>query len=163
MLKVGSQARDFSLPRVGGGQRTLYEALKKGPVLLIFYKYNCPTCQLTLPFLQRIFDHLSPLQKTSVIAIAQDGEPESVKFAKDFGLKFEVLYDVAPYPVSQAYDLSSVPTRYWIEANGEVTEAYEAFDKKALMTLASKLAIIEGKGIFEIFRPEDQVPLLKPG
>lgn len=36
-LDVGAKAPDFTLPAAGGGAVTLSEALKEGPVVLVFY------------------------------------------------------------------------------------------------------------------------------
>jgi len=163
MLQEGQQASDFSLPQAGGGQVKLFEALLRGPVVLAFYKFNCPTCQFTFPFLQRVVQHLTPTQKFSFFGVAQDDETETLKFKKDFGITFDLLCDKNPYPVSVAYGLKTVPSIFLIGADRKILKSFEAFDKKAIAELTVALALIDGKAPFEAFRPGDQVPLLKPG
>ena len=44
-LVTGVYAPDFSLATVRGDQVSLAELLKKGPVVLAFFKVSCPVCQ----------------------------------------------------------------------------------------------------------------------
>jgi peroxiredoxin len=69
VLELGRVAPEFSLKDTNGVRRSLRENLKNGPVLAVFFKVSCPTCQLTLPFLERL--------KSSVrtIGISQDDAP----------------------------------------------------------------------------------------
>ncbi len=55
-LDAGVMAPDFTLPTVDGKQVSLKEALKKGPVLLAFFKVSCPVCQYAFPFFERVFE-----------------------------------------------------------------------------------------------------------
>ena len=164
MLNVGEKAPNFNLPKADStGTVQLSDLLGRGPAVLAFYKYNCPTCQLTFPFLQRLYSHLAPLSKTSLVGIAQDSPSEAADFIARFKLSFDILCDVKPYSTSRAYQLVTVPTIYFVEQNGIIKKAFEAFDKKAVIELSSELHAFESKGQFEVFRPTDQVPLLKPG
>ena len=55
MLKVGDTALDFDLESDKGGRIKLFEKVAKAtPLLLVFYKYNCPTCQFAFQYLPRI-------------------------------------------------------------------------------------------------------------
>ena len=55
MLQVGKSAPHFELAAIDGKSYSLQEGLKRGPVLAAFFKVNCPTCQYTLPFLERLY------------------------------------------------------------------------------------------------------------
>jgi peroxiredoxin len=78
MIKVGDKAPDFVLPLTNGAQIKLSEKLNTvAPLALVFYKYNCPTCQFTFQYLPRIaaesgLEHFVP--------IAQDSLAEAVEF-----------------------------------------------------------------------------------
>jgi peroxiredoxin len=48
-LPAGARAPDFELKDADGASHALSDALKQGPVALIFYKSEWPTCQFTLP------------------------------------------------------------------------------------------------------------------
>ena len=69
MLSAGSKAPVFSLLDLNGSPRSLAEILSRGPVLLVFYKISCPTCQFTLPFLERIAKGSLP-----IVTISQDDD-----------------------------------------------------------------------------------------
>ena len=163
MLKVGLLAPDFNLPQAGGGRFNLLNSLKRGPVLLVFYKFNCPTCQFTFPFLERLAGHLTPFQNLSFYGVAQDSESEALKFKSDYGIDFDILYDDSPYPVSHLFDLKVVPSFYLIDETRKIAMAFESFDKKGIQSLGAQLVSRAAKSTFEIFNPTDQVPLLKPG
>ncbi|MGB5716490.1 MAG: redoxin domain-containing protein, partial [Gammaproteobacteria bacterium] len=52
-LTVGDIAPDFTLPNVTGQPVSLYEVLKRGPVVVSFYRGGwCPFCNLELHALQ---------------------------------------------------------------------------------------------------------------
>ncbi len=53
-LTAGTKLLSFLLPGLDGGNFSLQEALQRGPVLAVFFKVSCPTCQYTFPFLERI-------------------------------------------------------------------------------------------------------------
>ena len=61
MAGVGSKAPVFRL-----GSFSLENLA--APVLLAFFKINCPTCQLTFPFLQRLADRGGP----RIVGVSQD-------------------------------------------------------------------------------------------
>ena len=54
-LSAGVGAPDFTLPTVDGGQVSLHQLLKKGPVVLVFFKVGCPTSQYAFPFFERMY------------------------------------------------------------------------------------------------------------
>ena len=54
-LEAGIVAPDFILPTVDGKQVSLAQALKKGPVVLAFFKISCPVCQYAFPYFERLY------------------------------------------------------------------------------------------------------------
>src|SRR6202022_1632590 len=55
-LQVGQKAPDFTFPNAAGGQVSLSTLLKKGPVVLSFYRGEwCPFCNLELRAYQQAF------------------------------------------------------------------------------------------------------------
>src|SRR5688572_17640974 len=106
-LLVGDQAPDFELTDLNGEPHRLQDALKRGPVALVFYKASCPTCQFTFPFIQKIFSKRGSAGPT-LWAISQDDDSETRQFAAKHGLSFDMLIDEHPYPVSAAYQLQFV-------------------------------------------------------
>lgn len=147
MLPVGSLAPAFQL-----GSFSLEN--RSGQVLLAFFKITCPTCQLTLPYLQRLADR-SGLR---VIGISQDDAEGTNEFNEAFNVRFETVVDPARdrYAVSRAYDLQYVPTLYLVESDGRISWTGESFHKANLEALAARLGV-------RLFSETDRVPVFKPG
>ncbi len=59
-FEIGDLAPEVTFFDAMGREHTLTSLLAEGPVLLAFFKVSCPTCQLTLPYLQRISGREGP-------------------------------------------------------------------------------------------------------
>jgi peroxiredoxin len=59
------------------------DLLARGPVLLAVYKIGCPTCQLTLPFLERMHAAGGALQ---IVGISQDNRFGTERFQSSYQL-----------------------------------------------------------------------------
>lgn len=153
MLKAGQTAPDFTLERLEGGRVSLREILEQGPAAVVFFKASCPTCQLALPFLDRVRDGALPFY-----AISQDDAARTREFLRLFPVDLPVLLDAAAegYPASNAYGIEFVPSLFVIEADGTISDVCEAFDRRAYQRLAERA----GKAMFA---PGESVPLYKPG
>jgi peroxiredoxin len=152
-ISIGNQAPDFELRDVDGHTHRLSEALAHGPVALIFYKGECPTCQFTFPHVQRIFSRVGKTAGWTLWAISEDEPDETRHFKKEYGLGFDVLVDEYPYPVSAAYGLQNVPAIFLIQPDGTITVSDHGFTKAGLNRIAG----------FEFFTPSDGLPATRPG
>jgi peroxiredoxin len=152
MLETGRPAPEFSLKDLAGTRHSLRENLKKGPVLVVFFKISCPTCQLILPFLER----LAPA--VNIIGISQDDCSSTKEFIDYFHVTFPVLIDPAKdhFAVSSFYHLTNVPSMFLIEPDGKVSCTLDGFHKGDLESLASRFGRV-------LFLETDRVPLMKPG
>lgn len=133
---------------------SLSAMLSEGPVLLAFFKASCPTCQLTLPFLERLHGGAFRL-----FFVSQDGARTAKEFSRAFEIsKVPVLLDPAGdgYPASNAFGLSYVPSMFLIEPDQQVSWSWVGFHKKQLETLAARA----GR---PIFLPGEKVPEAKSG
>jgi peroxiredoxin len=159
MLQVNQIAPDDELPRLSGGTATIY--LGDGRLSLItFYKFSCPTCQLTLPYIQKMYDAFGNTFHFS--AIAQDGLEKTEEFVKQYNLTLPVLLDQEPYPVSRKYELVSVPSIFLVNPDRTIRYAGEGFVKEELSNLADILAEKSAKPQIDLFG-NDNVPEFKPG
>ena len=141
-LDAGVQAPDFSLPTVDGKTVSLHEALKKGPVVLAFFKVSCPVCQYAFPFFERMFQ-ANRDSKVSFIGVSQDKAKDTEAFMKQFGITFPVaLDDPKHYAVSNAYGLTNVPTLFYIEPNGEIEISSVSWSKAEVEAVNAKLAAL---------------------
>src|SRR5437879_11736568 len=112
-LATGVKAPEFELKTLDGRKFSLSEELAKGPVVLVFFKVSCPTCQYALPFFERLHKAYGG-KGISFVGVSQNDATESAAFNKDFGVTFPVLLDdMRSYPVSNAYGLTNVPTIFW--------------------------------------------------
>jgi len=159
MLNTNDIAPDFTLPRLANGKDQLYS--NDGRLtFLVFYKFSCPTCQLALPYINKIYEAYG--NDVRFIAVAQDNAEKTEQFAKDYGLTLPLLLDESPYPVSRQYQLVSVPSIFVINPDHTIRFSGEGFVKQELMNLADVIAEKTGKPQIELFGSES-VPEFKPG
>ena len=161
-LKRGNPAPTFTLTGMDGKPYSSQEALARGPLLTAFFKVSCPTCQYTLPFIERLHEQFAS-KGAQIWAISQDGAKDSRNFAKEYGLTLPVLMDEHPYEVSDAYGLVHVPTLFLINADGQVELTTEGFDKKDLLAIQHRLAKQFSVNPPTLFLPAERVPEFKPG
>jgi peroxiredoxin len=152
-LHVGSQAPDFELNDVDGQPHRLSTSLKRSPVILVFFKTSCPTCQFTFPHIQRIFAGTGKDRRAQIWSISQDETDETRDFAAQFGITFETLIDEYPYDISTVYGITSVPTIFVIDQDGKISFIDSGFSKASLNRIAG----------FEMFTPNDGLPASRPG
>src|SRR5579883_1172793 len=130
-LPAGATAPEFQLKSLDGKEFFLREALVRGPVLLVFFKVSCPTCQYSFPFYERLFRKYRN-RNVTLVAISQNNPAETAAFAREFGVTFPILLDDIPYPVSNAYGLTNVPTLFWISPRAESNSAARAGTSRSL-------------------------------
>ena len=161
-LAGGDPAPNFSLKSLDGKEFSLAESLKKGSVVLSFFKVSCPVCQFTFPFLERLFRTYGGNDVT-FLAVSQDNVSTSRDFANEFGVTFPILPDPAGYPVSNAYGLTNVPTYFLISPEGKVEVVSVGFGKAEIEAIADALADRRNITRTPVFRRDEAVPAHKPG
>src|SRR5256885_8367022 len=162
-LESGIVAPELRLPILGGGEFTLSEARKKGPVALAFFKVSCPVCQMAFPFYERLHQAYGG-KNVQVIGVSQDSPADTAAFAKQFGITFPIaLDDTKRYPVSNAYGLTNVPTLFLISPDGEIEISSVSWSRDELEEVSGRLAAASGSAKKEIVHSSDNVPTFKPG
>lgn len=161
-LGPGSQAPGISLKDTGGATTTLAEQLKKGPVLAAFFKVNCPTCQFTFPFLERLYETYGA-KGFSFLGVSQDDARATREFMDEFGVKFPVVVDDHGYSASNQYGITNVPTLFLIAPDGKIQVSAAGFSKADLDVVAAAAAEATGKTPSPLFKPGEVVPDYKPG
>jgi peroxiredoxin len=160
-LKSGQIAPDFSLPDMDGMSFSLAEALTRGPVVAVFFKISCPTCQYALPFYKRIYQAYGALGAT-IIGISQNHREDTAMFNKTFSITFPVLLDdTETYPASNAYGLTNVPTVFWIGQDGEIEISSVGWDRKDFEAINVKMA--GASLVIPALRPGEDVPAFRAG
>ena len=161
-LVSGQVAPDFSLNALGGKEYSLSELLAQGPAVLAFFKISCPVCQFTFPFLQRLHERFNDSNAT-LVGISQDDSRPTRRFNDEHGVNFLTLLDTHPYPVSNAYGLTNVPTIFLIESDRTITSICMGFNKSELENIAANLAERTKIAKAPLFRSDEIVPAFKPG
>jgi peroxiredoxin len=156
-LTEGAHAPDFELEDLDGGRRTLSAIGAGKPVLLAFFKVSCPTCQFTLPFLERLYRERTN-REIEMYAISQDDAESTRELYSAFGVAMPTLLDreEEQYPASNAYGLTNVPSLFLIEPDGRISKSLVGFEKKGLEELGRRLGA-------EPFLPGEYVPEWKAG
>ena len=161
-IVAGNPAPNFSLKSLDGQQFSLADALKKGPVVLAFFKVSCPVCKYTFPFLERLHQRYQT-ENVTFLGVSQDNVSASSEFATDFGVTFPILIDDDGYSVSNAYGLSMVPTVILVQPNGPVRISSMGFVKTDLEAVADYLADRRNITRIPVFLSSEAVPANKPG
>jgi peroxiredoxin len=159
MLNTNDIAPNFTLPRLGNGKEQLYSDNAR-LTLLVFYKFSCPTCQLTLPYINKMYKAYR--NDARFFAIAQDDAEKTQQFVQEYRLTLPVLLDEAPYPVSRQYQLVIVPSIFLINPDHTIRYSGDGFVKQELLNLADVIAEKSEKLQIELFDNES-VPEFKPG
>ena len=139
MLDPGQSAPSF--PALPTGRKTV----------AVFFEADCPTCQLTLPYLNRLNG-----DSVGIIGIGQDSEAATSEFVRQMEIRFPVHVDRG-LEISRAYDPQTVPTIFLLDEAGKVLRTIVGFDKAALNELAAAV------GHPPIAPEHDGAPPWKPG
>jgi len=154
MLDAGIRAPEIQGPDLYGRQISVSALLAGGPVLAVFFKGSCPTCQYTFPFLQRMADRGG----LTIVGISQDEPAKTREFCQTYGVRFTVLLDSAKagYPLSNAYGLTSVPSLFLIETDGLISTAVMGFSRRDLQAIADRFEL-------PVFNAGEKIPEFRPG
>lgn len=161
-ISAGQHAPEFSVASLDGKTYDLADLLNRGPVLAAFFKISCPVCQFTFPFLERLYQRYGRGDVT-FLGISQDDRFATKEFADEYGVTFPMALDPHGFPASNAYGLTSVPTIFLIDPDGEVKLTCFGFNKKDLESIAESLAERQKIPPAALFQPEEAVPANRPG
>ena len=162
-LTVGTKAPDFEVRAMDGRRFVLRDELALGPVVLVFFKVSCPTCQYALPFLERLeraYGHTG----VRIIGVTQNDPKQTAAFTKEFGISFPVLLDETDrYPVSNAYGLTNVPTLFWIAQDGQIEVSSVAWVKADFEEVGRKMAAARNLPPASVFKAGEDVRDFRAG
>lgn len=109
-LPIGATAPNFSAKDAHEHEFSLQNALKNGPVVIIFYRGHwCPICN---KHLSKVQDSLSLISNTgaSVIAISPEKPELLLEMEEKTKAEFTLLYDEG-YKIAQAFDVTFLPNK----------------------------------------------------
>jgi peroxiredoxin len=156
-LTIGAKAPEFDLKTLDGKRFSLSDELAHRPVVLVFFKVSCPTCQYALPFLERLYKAYGN-KGVELVGISQNDAKDTAAFAKQFGITFPMLLDDTRwYPVSNAYGLTNVPTIFWVAEDGEIEVSSVGWLKADFEEINRKMAEAGKAAPAAMFKAGEQV------
>lgn len=162
-LAAGVTAPDVELKTLDGKWFSLKNELAHGPVVLAFFKVSCPTCQYAFPFLQRLHKAYGD-KGVKLVGISQNDATETASFAKEFGVTFPLLMDpVGNYPVSNAYELTNVPSIFLVAEDGEIEISSVGWVKADFEQINRKMAEHQKISAAVMFKAGEDVRDFKAG
>ena|SRR5690349_15560189 len=154
-LPNGAKAQEFTLKTTTGKSVVLSELVKRGPVVLAFFKVSCPTCQYAFPYFERMSQLHKP-EAATILGISQNDASETQAFMQTYGITFPVaIDDSGKYIVSNAYKLTNVPTAYLVDRDGRIQVTSVGWARKDIEEMNAKLSMMDPA--------QQQHPLFKPG
>jgi peroxiredoxin len=162
-LEAGKQAPQFELPAMDGSKFSLQDALSRGPVLAVFFKDSCPVCQYALPYFERLYKSYGK-GKLSIVGISQNDKKDTAEFMKRYGITFPILLDdTKTFPASNAYQLTNVPTVFWISQDGEIEISSVGWSRQDFEEIVKKAASVNGLAPKPVFQPTEQIADFRAG
>jgi peroxiredoxin len=163
-LGAGVMAPDFTLSTVDGKQVSLKDALKKGPVLLAFFKVSCPVCQYAFPFFERI-SRANRGGNVTILGVSQDNAKNTQAFMREYGVTFPVAIDdgSSGYATSNAYGLTNVPTVFLVAPSGEIEVSSVGWSKRDVEAISQRLAECRNQKPVPLWRGGESVQEFRGG
>lgn len=115
---IKTKAIDFKLKDLDGKELSLSD-LKGKKVFLNFWATWCPPCKAEMPEIEKLY---AETKDTDLVIVAIEiGEPLSTvkSFIDSNKYSFKVLLD-SDQSVASKYNIASIPTSYFIDANGNI-------------------------------------------
>ncbi len=121
--KVGEPAPPFTLKDVDGKAVSLAQ-FKGKPVFINTFATWCPPCKQELPGIVASY----PQYKDKVVYIGVDAQ-EDAELVKPFLGRFKIPYLVVldPGPLTEAYEIQSLPESVFIDKAGVIRVMYRGF------------------------------------
>ena len=162
-LEAGKHAPDIQLHTMEGGDFSLDYALKRGPVVLVFFKISCPVCQFAMPYIERI--HQAAQGKgVTIVGISQNSKKDSAFFCKQYGITYPIaLDDPNGYRVSNAYGITNVPTIFYIGTDGKIEISSVGWAKPDIDEIARRVSERLNMPPIGVFEPGEDVPAFRGG
>jgi peroxiredoxin len=156
-LNVGEQVQQFTAQDLHDEQFDLSQALKKGPIVVVFYRGQwCPFCNKHLKALEK---ELNKVQNSGAQVIAVS--PEKSEFLKRTAEKtkasFRLLHDEG-YHISDIFDVTNHPgkmERFMVNTMlGAQLKTANTDDSQRLPIPATFILNQEGKIVWRHFNPD---------
>jgi len=160
-LDTGRHAPQVVLADLHGKKVSISEELRRGPVVLAFFKVSCPVCQYAFPMLERLH---RAYPSAAIYGISQNSAKDTERFCREFGVTFPVLLDdPKQYEASNAYGLTNVPSIFYIGQDGTIEVSSVGWTKSDIEEIGRRLGTVHQVPLAVIFQPGEQVTDFRAG
>jgi peroxiredoxin len=160
-LDSGTHAPQVVLPDLKGKTVSLSVELKRGPVVLAFFKISCPVCQYALPILERLH---RAYPNAAIYGVSQNSAKDTERFCREFGVTFPMLLDDPnTYTASNAYGLTNVPTVFYIGQDGTIEVSSVGWSKSDVEEIGGRLGAAPNVSGAPLFKPGEEVADFRAG
>ena len=105
-VKAGDRVEAFRLPEVDGGEVVLSDLLRRGPVVLVFFRFaGCPACNIALPYYASELHPGLEAAGATLVAVSPQVPERLVEIKRRHDLPFPVASD-AGNGLARAFDLA---------------------------------------------------------
>lgn len=115
-ITIGAKAPDFELETLTGDTIRLSD-FQGQKVILNFWATWCPPCREEMPAMQKYFEETD--ENVVILAVNMDSNNDVQSFIDNNKLTFTIPLDVKN-SVSSTYQISSIPTTYFIDSSGVI-------------------------------------------
>lgn len=138
-LAIGSEAPNFVLPRLGGGQPVALASFRGTPTVVNFFASWCKNCQAELASFAAFSKH--SVGHVAVIGVDSNDSDTSAaeRMLADARATYPVGVD-SDAKVATAYLLSALPVTYFLDASGRVVHV--VFGAQTLTSLDHWAALL---------------------
>jgi len=151
VLAAGAAAPSFTLPDAVTGE-AVTDPWRAGRTVIVFFKVTCPVCKMVAPKLTALADG-----GARVVAVGEDPPAALQRYANEEAQQVPTVSEATPYPVSDAYGISTVPSLFLVEADGTVAEAIGGWDRARWNEVAAAC------GAPAVSAVGDGLPVFRPG
>jgi len=150
VIGSGDAAPSFTLPDADTGE-PVADPWRAGRSVIVFFKVTCPVCQMVAPKVTALAEGGVP-----VVAVGEDPPAALQRYAREHGQRVPTVSEAAPYRVSVAFDISTVPSLFVVEPDGIISEAVGGWDRDRWNAVAASFgapAVSAGGDGLPVFRP----------
>nr|WP_221452409.1 redoxin domain-containing protein [Bacillus benzoevorans] len=119
-LRIGVKAPDFELENLSGEKVKLSDYRGK-KVILNFWATWCPPCKEEMPAMEKFYQKAG--DDVEILAVNIDPQYNVQEFIDKMGITFPILLDKND-KVNSAYLIMTIPTTYFINEDGLITNKY---------------------------------------
>lgn len=160
-LEPGAIAPPFTLTATDGNRYAYPPDAAGQPLLLVFFKTTCETCDIAFPYLNRLRETYP--RGWALWAIAQDPPPAAAAYAARHGITYPILVDAPSYEASRTYDPPATPTLFLVAPDGAIAYTTHGFAKDDINHLARLISAYVGADPVTVAPADDGRPAFRPG